>query len=347
MPPSPATRSPIDEACTCYTCQHYTRAYLRHLIVAKEMLAATLLSIHNLHTLLQLARDMRQAIFAGRFDALRRRPSWRLETRPNLMTLLQSIILGIVQGLTEFLPVSSSAHLVLVPYLLEWDIPAEQAFVFNVLVQVATLVAVIAYFWKDLIAILRGLAGRPAATQAIREPAARLGWFILLATLPAGVIGLAIKDLVEQAFASPIAIAGFLLVTAGLLVIAERAGKRNRALEALNWIDALWIGFGQAIAIFPGVSRSGATITAGMTRDLQRPAAARFAFLMSIPIMLAAGLLAALDLLEIPDFAQLLPVFIPGFIAATITGYLSIRWLLGFLVPRRFTVLPSTVSLPV
>lgn len=248
------------------------------------------------------------------------------------MTLLQSIILGIVQGLTEFLPVSSSAHLVLVPYLLEWDIPAEQAFVFNVLVQVATLAAVIAYFWKDLIIILRAWLGGLVQRKPFESHPSRLGWYLILATIPAGVFGLAIKDLVEQAFASPIAVAGFLLITAALLVVAERAGKRNRDLEALNWIDALWIGFGQAIAIFPGVSRSGATISAGMTRDLERPAAARFAFLMSIPIMLAAGLLAGLDLVQIPGFAELLPVFIPGFIAAAVTGYLSIRWLLGFLV---------------
>ena len=100
----------------------------------------------------------------------------------------------------------------------------------------------------------------------------------------------------------------------------------------MNWLDAVWVGFGQALAIFPGVSRSGATISAGMTRNLQRPAAARFAFLISIPIMLAAGLVAGLDLLQIPNLASLLPVFIPGFIAAAVTGYLAIRWLLGFLV---------------
>lgn len=254
------------------------------------------------------------------------------------MTLLQSIILGIVQGLTEFLPVSSSAHLVLVPYLLNWDIPADEAFIFNVLVQVATLVAVIAYFWQDLIAILRAWLVGIRQRKPFKDPTSRLGWLILLATLPAGFIGLAIKDLVEQAFASPVAVACFLFVTAALLVVAERAGKRDRPLAVLNWIDALWIGFGQAFAIFPGISRSGATISAGMLRDLERPAAARFAFLISIPIMLAAGLLAGLDLLKIPNFADLLPTFIPGFIAAGIVGYLSIRWLLDYLVRRSLYV---------
>jgi undecaprenyl-diphosphatase len=115
-------------------------------------------------------------------------------------------------------------------------------------------------------------------------------------------------------------------------VTAERAGRRSRAIQALGWKDALWIGFGQALAIFPGISRSGATIFAGMARDLERPAAARFAFLISIPIMLAAGLAAGLDLLQMDGFADLLPIFIPGFIASAVTGYLSIRWLLGYLV---------------
>jgi undecaprenyl-diphosphatase len=248
------------------------------------------------------------------------------------MTLLQSILLGIIQGLTEFLPISSSAHLVLVPYLLNWDIPEGQAFIFNVLVQVATLVAVIAYFWKDLMDILQAWLKATWQCRPFSTSDSRLGWYILLATLPAGIIGLLLKDLVERAFASPVVTAGFLFITAVLLVIAERVGKRDRQLEEIKGGDALLVGFGQALAIFPGVSRSGATIAAGMTRNLQRPASARFAFLISIPIMLAAGLLAGLDLLNIPDFASLLPVFIPGFIAAAVTGYLSIRWLLVFLL---------------
>ncbi len=123
-----------------------------------------------------------------------------------------------------------------------------------------------------------------------------------------------------------------------MLTIAERLGSRQRDLNSLTLSDALWIGLAQAIAIFPGVSRSGATITGGMLRGLQRAQAARFSFLMSIPIMLAAGLLAGLDLLEMPNFTSLLPVFIPGFISAAITGYLSIRWLLSYLTRRPLTV---------
>lgn len=250
------------------------------------------------------------------------------------MTLLQSIILGILQGLTEFLPVSSSGHLVIVPYLLGWDIPADQAFVYNVLVQVATLVAVIIYFWADLLAIAKAFLAGLSKKTPFENPLSRLGWFLILASLPAGLIGLALKDVVEQAFASPSATAIFLLCTAGLLVLAEKLGERSRSLDSLTWVDALWIGFAQALAIFPGLSRSGATLTGGMTRDLQRPEAARFSFLMSIPIMLAAGLAASLDLLDLPNFTALLPRFIPGFLAAALVGYLSIRWFLAYLSKR-------------
>ena len=251
------------------------------------------------------------------------------------MTILQAILLGIIQGLTEFLPISSSGHLVIVPYLFGWQLPAREAFVFDVLVQVATLLAVFAYFWSDVTGILRAAALGLLNKRPFDDPQARLGWLLLLASLPAGLIGLALKDAVERAFASPAATGVFLLVTAGLLLVAERVGRRQRALDTLTWKDAVWIGLAQALAIFPGLSRSGATIAGGMARDLQRPPAARFSFLMSIPIMLAAGLLAVLELvLDYPGYTSLLPAFLPGFLAAAVTGYLSIRWLLAFLARR-------------
>lgn len=247
------------------------------------------------------------------------------------MTVFQSILLGIVQGLTEFLPISSSGHLVIVPYLLGWKIPPQEAFIFDVLVQVATLVAVIAYFWRDLLAIIlafgRGIKNR----NPFGEFQSRLAVYILLATLPAGVIGVLIKDAVEAAFSDPRTVAFLLLVTAFLLVLAERIGKRNKTLEDLDWKSSLWIGFFQALAIFPGISRSGATIVGGMTRDLKREPAARFSFLISIPIMLAAGLLALVDLFQIPDPFASLTIYFPGFIASAVVGYLSIRWLLRYL----------------
>jgi undecaprenyl-diphosphatase len=145
------------------------------------------------------------------------------------------------------------------------------------------------------------------------------------------LVGLASKDLVERVFNSPVAAAFFLILTAGILAISERLGKRTRAMESIDWKDSLWIGFAQAISIFPGVSRSGATICGGMLRNLGRPAATRFAMLLSIPIMLSAGFLASLDLVHVPHFSSLLQVFLPGFVASAVTGYLAIRWLLRYL----------------
>lgn len=254
------------------------------------------------------------------------------------MTLLQSILLGIIQGLTEFLPISSSAHLVLTPFFLGWQIPYEQNFIFGVLVQVGTLAAVIAYFWRDLYAIIKGVLLGLVHRHPLETPEARMGWLIVLASIPAGLLGLLIKDMVEAAFNSPVATAFFLLVTAVLLQVAERIGKRLRALDSLNWKDALIIGFWQAAAIFPGISRSGATITGGMIRQLDRPSAARFSFLMSVPIMLAAGLLAGKDLLGMPSEGSFLPVVIVGMLTSAVVGYLSIRWLLRYLVNHSLSV---------
>jgi len=256
------------------------------------------------------------------------------------MTIVQSIVLGIVQGLTEFLPISSSAHLVLVPYLLNWEIPTQVAFVFDVLVQVATLVAVIAYYWVEVIGIIKAVIFGLLQRKPFEDSQARLGWAILVATLPAALIGWLIKDAVERAFASPTATAVFLLVTALILQVAEWISKRWNHVnqKEINWKDALIIGFFQAASVFPGISRSGATITGGMVRGMARPAAARFSFLMSIPIMLAAGGLATLDLVQMEGVVTLLPAFIPGFIASAITGYLAIRWLLRYLTQHSLNV---------
>lgn len=261
------------------------------------------------------------------------------------MTWFQALILGIVQGLTEFLPVSSSAHLVLVPWALGWRFDADTAFVFNVLVQLGTLVAVIAYFWDDLMHIVRGTLRAAILRKLTDDPYVRLAWLIVLATLPAVVAGVFLKPLVEQAFASPQAVSGFLLVTAGLLFVAERLGKRLKPLEATTSMDAVWIGLAQALALFPGVSRSGSTIAAGLVRGMQRPAAARFSFLMSIPVMIGAGLLAALDLAALPAGALRVPTLLIGFAAAAVVGYLSIRWMLGFIARHSLGIFSAYCAL--
>lgn len=247
------------------------------------------------------------------------------------MTILQSIILGIIQGLTEFLPISSSAHLVLTPYLLGWEFDPQAEFIFDVLVQLGTLLAVIAYFWRDLVGIVRAFILGIWHKKPFAEPQARLGWLLIIASIPAVLAGVFFKDMVEQAFASPLATALFLILTAGFLVSAEILGKRARALDQLTGLDALVIGIFQAISLFPGVSRSGSTITGGMLRGLDRRAAARFSFMMSVPVMLGAGALTILDLFQAPNFTAQLPPLVLGFVTAALVGYLSIRWLLGYL----------------
>jgi undecaprenyl-diphosphatase len=246
------------------------------------------------------------------------------------MTALQAIVLGIIQGLTEFLPVSSSAHLVLVPWLLGWKFDPAAAFVFDVLVQLGTLLAVIVYFWRDLWQLL--LAGvRSLIRRDFSPPQARLAWLTVLATLPAAVAGALLRDLVGEAFARPTAVGGFLLVTAAFLLAADGWSSSARDLSQLGRKDSLFIGLAQAVSLFPGVSRSGMTIGAGLLRGIDRRSAARFSFLMSVPIMLGAGALEGRHLIGMPTVGQLLLPVAAGFAAAAIVGFLAIRWLLGYL----------------
>lgn len=246
------------------------------------------------------------------------------------MTIFQAIILGIVQGLTEFIPVSSSAHLILLPWLLGWEFPADAKFVFDVLVQLGTLAAVIVYFWRDLIGIVRAVLVGLAQRRPFGTPEARLGWLVALATVPA-VLGLVFKDFFEATYGSATATAWQLLVTAALLVGAELVGRGTRAVTGIGWLDAVLIGLAQVVAILPGVSRSGATIAAGRARGLAREAAARFSFLMSVPVMLGAGVVAGKDLFDVPNFGSyVLPIGLAA-VAAGVVGFLTIRWLLGYL----------------
>jgi undecaprenyl-diphosphatase len=254
------------------------------------------------------------------------------------MTLIQSIILGIIQGLTEFLPISSSGHLVIVPYLLKWSIPAQDAFIFDVLVQLGTLLAVIVYFRKDLYQIILSVIQGLIRHQLFTDPSARLGWFLVLATIPAVIAGLLFKNLVEKAFSSPLAAGLFLLGTAALLVTAELVGKRTRQIESITWLDALLVGLFQVISLLPGVSRSGSTISGGMIRNLDRPTAARFSFLMSVPIMIGAGTIALVDLIKLPNFTGQIPTLIAGFVTAAVVGYFAIHWLLSYLSKRSLYV---------
>jgi undecaprenyl-diphosphatase len=247
------------------------------------------------------------------------------------MSIIQAIFLGIIQGFTEFLPVSSSAHLVIFPYLFGWRIPTDQNFSFDVLVQLGTLLSLIIYFrkdiWQILLAVLQGINDK----APFNNENSRLGWLVILATIPAGLAGIILKSKVEEAFGSPSLTAFFLFGTAFFLVIAEVIGKRSRELIELTWKNAIIVGLFQAISIFPGISRSGSCIAGGMVQNYRRNDAARFSFLMAIPIMMAAGVLGIMDLLKVKDLIQFLPVLIAGFIAAALVGYFVIHWMLNYL----------------
>lgn len=251
------------------------------------------------------------------------------------MSLLQALVLGIVQGLTEYIPVSSSAHLVLFPWLLGWPLPS---FTFDVLVQWGTLVGVIVYFGRDLWAVLRGAVAGLVNRQPFGTAEARLGWYIVVGTIPAVVFGLLFKSTFEAVFYQPMYVAALLFGTALMLVLAELRGRQSVQLKQMRVWDALDIGLWQVAAMLPGISRSGATITGAMLRDFDRSSAARFSFLLSVPALLGAGLIAIKDLLDSGQALNDLPVLLVGFVAAAVSGYLSIRWLLSYLQRNRLTV---------
>ncbi len=247
------------------------------------------------------------------------------------MNFIQAVILGIIQGLTEFIPVSSTAHLLIAQNFM--GIPADDAaFAFAVIIQLGTLVSLAVFYWKDLLDILNGVLKGIFNRAASGEPASRLGWYVLLASIPALAIGYLLRDLVETLFREPLLEAGIrLLLTTLLLSAAEYFSRENRPLAAMKWLDALIIGLFQILSVFPGSSRSGSTIAGGMLRHFDRPSAARFAFLMSIPVMLVAGGYQTLQVMALPGLSTFVPLIITGFVTAAIVGWLAIRWLINYL----------------
>ena len=248
---------------------------------------------------------------------------------------MKAIVLGIVQGATEFIPVSSSGHLVIVPWLLGWE---SSSLLFDTVLHWGTLVSIAVIFWRDfwqmIVATLRSIA-----TRSMADVYARLGWFIIVGSIPAAVTGLLFKDFFEGLFSSPTAAALFLLVTAMLLISAEllmRYADEFKGLEKMGWMDAIIIGLFQAIALAPGISRSGSTIAAGLARGIRRQDAARYSFLLGTPAFFGAGLLQLLDAIgETPEMlgAQV-PTMAIGFLASAISGFIAIRFLLAYLRTR-------------
>jgi undecaprenyl-diphosphatase len=242
------------------------------------------------------------------------------------VSALEAIVLGIVQGLTEFLPISSTAHLRIVPAFVGWEDPGAA---FTAVVQLGTMAAVLLYFREELWRITRAWLASLRRPQLRSELNARLGWFILLGTIPIGIFGLAFHSQIEDG-ARSLYLMGVALIVLGLvLLLAERIATHDRPLEQLNRGDAIAIGFGQALALIPGVSRSGATITAGLFRGLDRPSAARYSFLLSVPAVVLSGLFEARKIGEGTDAswgATLLATFL-----AFVVGYASIAFLLRYL----------------
>jgi undecaprenyl-diphosphatase len=242
------------------------------------------------------------------------------------VNLFHAFILGIIQGLTEFIPVSSTAHLLIGQQLL--GLPADGAmFSFLVIIQLGTVVSLIVFYWRDLLQLIGAFFAKPFSTQENK-----LAWYIVIATIPALLAGYLLKDAVETLFKQPMLEAAIRLFSAAiLLTLAEALTGKNRSLESMTWLDALIIGLFQIIAVFPGASRSGSTIAGGMFTGLDRPSAARFAFLMSVPVLLAAGGYQTLDMLKLPNLGQFLPLLAVGFITAAIVGWFAIKWLIGYL----------------
>jgi undecaprenyl-diphosphatase len=244
---------------------------------------------------------------------------------------VQPVVLGIVQGLGEFLPISSSAHLILVPWFFGWQ---DHGLTFDLALHLGTLVAVVGYFWRDLLGLVRALPG--AARWAIADrasepqPAERLLISVIIGTIPAVVLGVLLESVVENVFRTQyLMIAGTLTIMGVLLYLADSRSPQRKGLEQITWRDALLIGFAQACALVPGVSRSGGTMTMGRFLALDRSAAARFSFLLSTPITAAAFLVKLDDLLAIRP--EQLPEFFIGVVVSGVIGALSIHFLLGYI----------------
>ena len=248
------------------------------------------------------------------------------------MNLFQGAVLGIVQGLTEFLPISSTAHLRIVPALAGWPDPGAA---FTAVVQLGTMLAILLYFWREILHIsvawTRGFTDREVRSSL----ECRIGWYVLFATIPIGVFGLVFADQIETGARNLWLIASTLIVLGLVLLVADRTGARDRVEEQIRLRDGLVVGLAQATALVPGVSRSGATITAGLFVGLEREAAARFSFLLSVPAVVLSGLF---ELRKVgahggPGIA----VTVLATILAFAVGLASIHWLLRYLT-RHSTV---------
>jgi undecaprenyl-diphosphatase len=246
--------------------------------------------------------------------------------------LYQVVILAIVQSLTEFLPISSTAHLALIPRLLGWNSPWLNSLDFDIALHFGTLAAVIVYFFRDWVEIAAGGFGIRYGRDPQIAQNRRLLWLLALATLPVGVLGYVFKEQAETVWRSSYVIGAMLIVVGVVIYVAERVGRATKDLGAVSLTDALSIGAAQALAIVPGVSRSGITISAGLFRGINRETAARFSFLLSTPALTGAALAAFRDLHKHGGLAPEMQLpFIVGVLVSAVTGWVVIAFFLRFL----------------
>jgi undecaprenyl-diphosphatase len=256
------------------------------------------------------------------------------------MTIWQAIILGIIQGLTEFLPISSSGHLILVPWMFRWEIFHHPALnkTFDVALHFGTFVGVALYFRADIWRLIRGWLRSIAQRSLGGDPYRRLSWLIIISTIPGALAGVKFADVIEQKLGAPLLIGALMVGVGVVLAVAELASRQRRELENVGWWDAIVIGLAQAVALAPGTSRSGITMAVGLFGNMKRETAARYSFLISIPIIGGAAAVKGLHLAKhgLPQ-GMALP-FLFGVISAALSGYLVIRFFLAYL--QRHTLYP-------
>lgn len=245
------------------------------------------------------------------------------------MTIWQAIALGIVQGATEFIPVSSSGHLVLVPWLLGWEQPTLP---FIVVLHLGTIIGILLFFRRDWLTIARSTL-RWVRTGK-NDANARLSVLLLVGIVPAAMVGVLFRSFFEAVFQQPLVVTFMLLITAALLLVSERLGRLKRAIGDMTWADSLIIGLAQTLALMPGISRSGVTIAAGRLRNMQRDDAARFSFLLLTPLLLGVGGFQMAELVQQGIGLSNAGALAAGFLAALGSSFLVIKWLLNFLRTR-------------
>jgi undecaprenyl-diphosphatase len=247
-----------------------------------------------------------------------------------VLELIQAIILGVVQGLTEFLPVSSSGHLVLGQYFLGLD-PERFGLSFDVALHMGTLLAVVSFFWRDLVRLAHAFLRSFTHGRNLNNPDQRLAYLIIASTVPAALLGFLFEGFIESQTRQPWIVVFNLALVGVLFIVAEAAGRHSRRASKMGFLEAIGIGFAQAAALVPGVSRSGATITLGLFLGLRREEAARFSFLMSVPIIAGAGALQLGEVVSAGMDASEALIFGAGFVSSAVVGYLAIRFFISYI----------------